>query len=222
MPSHPGHTVTSTHAAVPGSRPPDVPERPRQQPDAQAAINDDAALMRRVGKGDVAAFEAVVVRYWAEIKLYVLHLAHDPDLAEDIAQEAFAQLWRIRARWVGRGSVRMWLLRSARNAFFSDCRKRQVRDAWAQRAEGRPRPVAPTPLMQAEQAELRGAIREAVDQLSPRRREAFSLVHLQGLSYRQAAGIMEVREQTVANDLQAAIGELREALEDFGREFRED
>jgi len=173
---------------------------------------DEAEIMRRIAAGDVAAFELIVQRYWAELKLYVTHLAQDRDIAEDIAQEALARLWRARSRWAGKGSVRIWLLRTARNAFVTDLRKRRVRDAWVRGSRGRAQSLEPSPLAQVERAELRTAILEGIALLSPRRREAFTLVHLQGLSYREAAEIMEVRQQTVANYLQAAITDLRETL----------
>ncbi len=171
--------------------------------------------MQRVAEGDVAAFEGLVRRFWGEVKLYALHLAQDPDLAEDLAQDAFAQLWRARTRWVERGSVRVWLLRTARNAFLSQQRKRRVREAWAESADARTAPPRPSPLALAERSEARSAIRKAVAGLSPRRREAFTLVHLQGLTYREAARVMDVREQTVANYLQAAVSELRDRLANF-------
>jgi RNA polymerase sigma factor (sigma-70 family) len=75
--------------------------------------------------------------------------------------------------------------------------------------------AARTPLEDVEALELRAAIQRAVWKLSARRREAFVLFHLQGLSYREISGIMGVRPQTVANYLQAAVGELRILLSDY-------
>ncbi|HWV57975.1 MAG TPA: sigma-70 region 4 domain-containing protein, partial [Longimicrobiales bacterium] len=68
--------------------------------------------------------------------------------------------------------------------------------------------------------ELRVAILAAAERLSPRRREAFTLVHIHGLSNREVAEIMDVRPQTVANYLQAAIADLRVALKPFFPSFQ--
>jgi RNA polymerase sigma-70 factor, ECF subfamily len=177
--------------------------------------SDETELMARVRDGDRDAFEAVVDRYWSHILVYARSMTRDGDAAMDITQEAFLRLWQRREQWVQTGSVRIWLLRTVRNLTISEQRKWKVRNLWATRASAEGVTLPRTPLQDAETRELRQAINEAVEKLSPRRREAFTLFHLQGLSYREIAEIMEVREQTVANYLQAALADLRESLASF-------
>jgi len=179
---------------------------------------DDAELMGRVRHGDEAAFAAIVERRWRGVLLYARQLAQDIDAAEDLAQEAFASLWQHRRRFRG-GSVQVWLLRTIRHQFVSRQRRGRTHARWVatQAVHGRSGPR--TPLQDLEAGELRIAILEAVATLSPRRREAFTLVHLQGLSNREVAEIMDVRPQTVANYLQAAIADLRTALKPFFPSF---
>src|SRR5690606_22603202 len=99
----------------------------------------------------------------------------------------------------------------ARNLVISDQRRWKVRAQRAVDVAEEYRRVR-TPLEVTEATELRIAIRKALRRLSPRRREAFTLFHLQGLSYREISGIMGVRSQTVANYIQTAIAELRVLL----------
>ena len=74
------------------------------------------------------------------------------------------------------------------------------------------RTVQLIPVLEAAQYDLERAMQRAIDALAPRRREAFTLFHLQNLSYREIAEIMEVQPQSVANHLQAALADLRVAL----------
>jgi RNA polymerase sigma-70 factor, ECF subfamily len=171
--------------------------------------------MERVRKGDTHAFEHLVERFWKRTLLYARNLTGDQDGALDVTQEAFARLWKKRAEWEPSGSVRNWLLRTARNMVLSEQRKLRVRSAWTAQAPEEAGALPPTPLQDLERTELRQAIIEAVQRLPARRREAFTLFHLQGLSYRETAEIMMVREQTVANYLQAALGDLRVSLAPF-------
>lgn len=182
---------------------------------AEGADSEATELMQRVGQGDVRAFERLVDRFWEPTVIYARHLTGDPEQAFDVAQEAFTRLWERRTRWVVSGSVRVWLLRTSRNLIISDQRKWKVRKLWATRGgeTGARRPS--TPLEDTETRELRAAIDRNVRALSPRRREAFTLFHLQGLSYQEVAEIMEVRPQTVANYLQAALADLRVSLAGF-------
>jgi RNA polymerase sigma-70 factor (ECF subfamily) len=189
---------------------------PRIGPAAPVAAEcDEAALMDRVREGDVAAFEELVGRVWGRTFAYARHLAGDRDRAYDIAQEAFTRLWERRAEWRPTGSVVVWLLRTARNLVVNDQRKWKVRSRWERRAPHEAMPTPRTPLQELEGEELRVAMQRAIDALSPRRREAFTLFHLQELSYREIAEIMEVQPQSVANHLQAAIADLRVALGPF-------
>jgi RNA polymerase sigma-70 factor, ECF subfamily len=184
-------------------------------PNERVIDQEDIDLMAAVQCGDEDAFERLVEKLWGRTLQYARALTGDRDRAQDVAQEAFARLWKKRSAWVPTGSVRVWLLRTAKNVVLSEQRKANVRWAWVLRVSREDVRSPPTPLQEAERSELRSAILDAVDKLSPRRKEAFVLFHLQGFSYRETAKIMMVREQTVANYLQAAVGDLRIALAPF-------
>lgn len=192
-----------------------MPNRSRASASSDPASLDDRQLMLRVSKGDEEAFDRLVATHWSPTVAYARGLAADGDAAVDVAQETFVRLWQTRAAWKPTGSVRVWLFRTARNLCISEQRKRTVRARWTARQSAtdvqRPR----TPLQAAESGELRRAMMDAIEELSPRRREVFTLFHLQDLSYREVAAVMGIREQSVANHLQAAIGQLRHSLRSF-------
>jgi len=171
--------------------------------------------MERVSRGDVQAFECVLERYWSGTLLYARQLTYDPEQASDVTQEAFVRLWERRSKWVASGSVRLWLLKTVRNLIITEQRKGKVRSIWAARVRAGESATPPSPLEETANHELHEAINVALRELSPRRREALTLFHLQGLSYREVAEIMNVRAQTAANYVQAAIGELRISLAHF-------
>ena len=167
--------------------------------------------MCRVREGDVAAFEALVDKYWSRTLIYARHLCGASDRAYDVTQETFSRLWATRESWTPTGSVRVWLLRTARNLVLGDQRKLKIRMKLAFLVEQEYRAVR-TPLEETENRELRSAITRAIRRLPERRREAFTLFHVQGLSYREISGIMGVRPQTVMNYVQAGIADLRVML----------
>jgi RNA polymerase sigma-70 factor (ECF subfamily) len=195
--------------------PESTPEHQRTTSPADADSRDDRQLMARVSKGDAAAFDQIVQAHWQDTVSYARGLVNDADTAGDITQETFVRLWQARRTWKPTGSVRVWLFRTARNLSISEHRKRSVRARWAASQPTvelhRPR----TPLQSAENEELRRAMADAIAHLSPRRREVFTLFHLRDLSYREVADVMGIREQSVANHLQAAIAQLRGSLRSF-------
>jgi RNA polymerase sigma-70 factor (ECF subfamily) len=62
---------------------------------------------------------------------------------------------------------------------------------------------------------LEDAFREALGALPPRKREVFTLARFQGLSYAEIAGVLGTSPQTVANQMSAALQQLRVALRSF-------
>src|SRR5687767_15988724 len=123
--------------------------------------------MERVREGDVAAFEEVVEKYWSRTLIYARHMCGDSDRAYDVTQETFSRLWEVRSSWTLTGSVRVWLLRTARNLVVGDQRKLKIRTRLAFLISQEYRSVR-TPLQDAEDLELRGAINKAIRKLSDR------------------------------------------------------
>jgi RNA polymerase sigma-70 factor, ECF subfamily len=173
---------------------------------------DEREIMERVSADQVPAFDLLVELFWSRTFRYCRSLGCDEDRADDITQEAFIRLWERRKSWSPSGSVKVWLFQTVRNQVVSEKRKWRVRVAWATRSMDEDRPRPPTPLQEMEKLEIRQAVEHAMLILSPRRREAFSLVHLHGLSYREVGQIMNVKPQTVANYLAEALVDLRASL----------
>jgi RNA polymerase sigma-70 factor (ECF subfamily) len=168
----------------------------------------DDQLVVRLKQGDVAALDRIVERFWVAILRYTLKLLGDRDAAEDAVQETFLRLWNERAT-LRTLSVRSYLYRVARNVAFDELRKRRVRVRWltgelAQQAAAREEPE-----VAGGQTELYDAVRVAINTLPTRRREAFTLVYLHDLSYRQVAEIMRISPETVKKQITLALADLR-------------
>lgn len=180
-------------------------------------------LAERIRKGDASAFDALVGELWAQLVRYAARFFGSAEDAQDIAQEAFVRLWEQRARLDPAHSIRAYLYQIARNLAINETRRRETFGRIAAR-QVEPAPRSPTPATDLDEAELRAVVRDAIDALSPRRREAFVLAHLQGLAYKEAAEVMEISPQTVANQISAALADLRGTLAPYlgehGRESR--
>jgi RNA polymerase sigma-70 factor, ECF subfamily len=197
--------------------PPDQLAMRNLPPPADPSDRDgnEVELMARLRWGDADAFGELMERYWERTFRYALQLQGDADRAYDVAQETFARLWEKGRVWEPSGSICGWLLRTARNLVITEQRRGKVRMRWRSMVAREPASHPRTPLQDAEREELHLAILRAVERLSPRRREVFVLFHLHHLSYREIEKILDIRHQTIANHLQAAVVELRAALAPF-------
>lgn len=179
------------------------------------SIGADHELMRRLRFDDTTALDELMALFWEDLVRYAWRIVDNVDDAEDIAQRAFLQLWRRRYQLEHRGAgVRSYLLRIARNLSLNERRHRLV----IRKAGPRLRemvPHQPTPAEITEGTELQAAVLSALEALPPRRREVFALIRFHGLSYREAAEVMGISSQTVANQLSAALAELRRSLRKY-------
>jgi len=176
----------------------------------------DRDLMARLAAGDADALDLLIARHWTAVAGFAVRSTGDADEAEDLAQEAFMALWAGRKGWAADSHPKALLVRMIRNRMINENRSRQVRrrsETKIRRIETARRP--PDPAQSFEGRELERAFREALDSLSPRRREVFELARFQGLSYAEIADVLGTSAQTVANQMSAALQALREALNTF-------
>lgn len=86
--------------------------------------DEDLALCRRAAAGDRAAFGMLVAGHERPLRAFLARVA-GPDLAEDLAQEAFLKAWRFADRYDGLSRYSTWLTRIAWRCFLDGVRKRR-------------------------------------------------------------------------------------------------
>lgn len=172
----------------------------------------DRELCIRLRDGVRSAFDELLKREWSSLVDYAEQFTGSADDAEDVAQRAFVRIWRRRKHLDPDRSVRALLYRTVRNLTIDVQRKSRTRRSARQRLRQTTSRTSPTPHDRLRERELRGAIHEVIEALSPRRREAFMLCRMHGLSHTEAAEVMELAPQTVSNHVTAALKQVRTAL----------
>jgi len=182
--------------------------------DGPNELERDRALIDRIRAGDTGAFDGFIQEQWKPLVYFVSQSVGNVDDAEDLAQEVFFRIWSRRRGLRPEARLRAYLFQIARNLVIDHFRKRRVRDRWARDRARATTEVDPTPetLELLTREELLAAVEAAIARLPPRRREAFTLVHTHGFSYRDAASIMGIAPQTLADQVSAALGQLRRWL----------
>jgi RNA polymerase sigma-70 factor (ECF subfamily) len=179
-------------------------------------------LVEAARGGDRAAFEQLVLRYRGRIFALALHICGCASEAEDIVQDVFMRAFVKIGGFEGRSSFFTWLYRITLNRAFNSRRDRKRRRS-VQYDDDRVRmavsvDAAGDPRLQLELRETYGLLVQALDQLSPLLRATVVLTALQGLSYREAAVVLDTSESTVAWRVHEARKQLRVAMEKLTRE----
>lgn len=157
------------------------------------------------------AFEVAFARLFderfASLYRYLDRLSGDPDLAEDLAQEAFVRLHRRREI---PNDARAWLAAVASNLFRDERRNARTRQNLLARqpAELTLGSPSPSPDNAVEQGEVKTRVRRALDGLPLRDRQMLLLRH-EGFSYREIATALGIAETSVGTMLVRATEAFR-------------
>ena len=168
----------------------------------------DPRTLDRARRGDAAAFEELVREFQADVYRFAWHLTRDRHLAEDVTQDAFLRAFRFIDGFRGDRKFGSWLFSITRNCAI-DARARQrfplVRDL-DHEVEG----SVADPSAHAE-------LDEALRSISSEHREAFLLVEVFGLTYREASDVLGVAVGTVKSRMFRARRAMCAAIDDGSR-----
>jgi RNA polymerase sigma-70 factor (ECF subfamily) len=167
--------------------------------------SSDKKLVKRVQKGDKGAFDLLVLKYQHKIINLVMRYVRDPELAQDITQEAFIKAYRALPRFRGDSAFYTWMYRIAVNTAKNhlaaqrrrpmnvelDLQDPEQYDLHAKLKE------TDTPEGVALSNELRESVERAIAALPEDLRTAIILRELEGMSYEEIAQTMECPVGTV-------------------------
>ncbi|MPZ24042.1 MAG: sigma-70 family RNA polymerase sigma factor [Dehalococcoidia bacterium] len=175
-------------------------------------------LTRASQRGDLAAFNQLVLVHQHQVFNVCLRILGDPASAEDVTQEAFLSAFRRIDTYRG-GNFRAWLLRIATNGCYDALRRKGRRpassiDALYEDSDSPPIPDTQSvgPELAAEQGEMRTAVRRALARIPDDQRTVVVLCDLQGLSYEEIAATLGVNIGTVKSRINRGRARLRELL----------
>ncbi|HXU45377.1 MAG TPA: sigma-70 family RNA polymerase sigma factor [Thermoanaerobaculia bacterium] len=169
----------------------------------------DAALLERISRGEIAAFQAFYDRYAARVTSYVRQLSRDREVIEDIVQEVFISVWRKAASYrPDRGDVSGWLYTMTRNKLVDQWRRSRETTADVGSLESRELPAIPAP-----EDELVLTVRKALTQVAPEQREAIEMAYFGGLTYEETALQLALPVGTLKSRIRAGLRAMRSVLE---------
>jgi RNA polymerase sigma-70 factor (ECF subfamily) len=181
----------------------------------------EADLLLAAQKGNLQAFNRVVLFYQDEIFALAMWILGDEDSAEEITQDTFLAAYRNLSR-SRNGPFRLWLCRSVIKACYAELRRRKSHSRQPlESISGAAEPPLPgddfsnsdaLPGKAYEGREFELQVQQALDRLDADQRVALVLVDLQDFSYQEAAQILGLPVGTVKSRLARARLQLRYLL----------
>ncbi len=172
-------------------------------------------------KGDGKAFEQIVLATESSVYNLALSLLKKKEDAEDVTQETYLRLWRAASELKLESSLKLYILRTARNLSLDLIRKNSRRDEIDtvildadgefeidiedDSADSRP---DVSYILKIEKE----AIRKSIEELPPSVREIIVLRDVEGLAYTEIAAMLGIAEGTLKSKLFRARERLRKII----------
>jgi RNA polymerase sigma-70 factor (ECF subfamily) len=196
--------------------------------DILSSDTSDGVLLRQIADGDQEAFEVLVRRYQAPLFNFIRRYIKDYELAHDILQHVFFQLYLHVAKLSANLStlrtkepVKSWLyqvawnrcmdeLRRKRPLLFSELELGNDDEDWSF-LEMIPDP-RPLPEEIAERSDLQRSLYEAIEALPSKFRRIVFLRYTSGLTFLEIGEMLNIPQNTAKTYFQRARPLLRIAL----------
>ena len=183
---------------------------------------DEPALIRDAKRGDLDAFNRLVLEYQDMLYNTAYRILGDPAHAADATQEAFISAFHRLTSYRG-GSFKAWLLRIVTNACYDELRRQKRRpttplEPLTENDDEMETPrwladSAASPEQQVETLELEQAIQNCIEALPPDFRAVVILTDMQGLDYQEVAAALKKPLGTIKSRLARARLRLRDCLQ---------
>ena len=185
------------------------------------ASDTDQQLVQRAQRGDLRAFDLLVLKYQGRIGALVSRYIADAGEVEDVTQEAFIKAYRALSKFRGDSAFYTWLYRIAANAAKNHLvakGRRPGADATIEDAEafddGGLVSEMSSPEAMAMGDELAAVVEQSLQALPEEIRAALTLRELEGLSYDDIAEVLGCPVGTV----RSRIFRAREAIDEQVRQ----
>ena len=178
----------------------------------------DESLMISITKGDKRAFDEIYNRYSGPLLGYFISkLWRDREKSEDFVHDIFAKIIRKPESFDPTRKFKTWLYSVANNMCKNEYKKQEVRKNTTSGLDGHYTltDTSVNVMSEVQDSQFREEFDSSLDALDEKHKEVFRLRHINGLSIKEIADVMEISDGTVKSRLFYATKYLASSLKDF-------
>jgi RNA polymerase sigma-70 factor (ECF subfamily) len=175
---------------------------------------DLAELLRSCGRGDQTAFAQLYDATSSRVVGLAVRVVRDRAQAEEVAQEAFLEIWKTSGRFdPGKGSPLGWLLTIVHRKAVDRVRSAEASTRRDTTYHHQNQPVEHDSTAEAATASLEARrVRGALQSLTPVQREALELAYFGGYTHTEVATMLELPVGTAKTRIRDGLIRLRDTM----------
>ncbi len=168
-------------------------------------------LSRRLAESDRKAFQELFEEVNVTLIRFCWRFTKDEDTSRDIVQDVFVKIWEKRTTLDPDKSLLALMYTMVRNKALNLSRDSHYSDGIE--ADDVAIEDTPAPDEHVDFEMLEEHVRQWIDSLPPRRRQAFTLSRFEGLTHAEIATVMNLTPRTVNTHVMLALRDLRTKLQ---------
>jgi RNA polymerase sigma-70 factor (family 1) len=172
-----------------------------------------AELQQRIFQNDQTAYKELFELFYNKLFRLAFIITKSRELSEEIVSDVFIGIWRRRENVLAINNLRLYLYVSVKNTSLNYLAQ-LTKTGFVSLEELDFEPLQPfsNPEQMLVTKEMNQRLYKAIQSLPPRCRMIFKLVKEDGLSYKEAATVLNLSVGTIDNQLVLAIKKLSKAL----------
>ena len=185
--------------------------------DMQPHIEKDRKLWQAYVNGDDKAFAQLYELYVESMFYYGLHFTELRDLIEDAIQDVFVNIYANRTKLKHIENVKVYLYVSLKNRLFAlfDKDSKYFHLDSMEPVFFAENSVEDNYIDLETDMEMKRAIRQMLQILSPRQREVVYYRFVEGMLYDEICELMQINYQSVRNLIHRSVNKIRETFLDY-------
>lgn len=164
-------------------------------------MTDESNIVKRLNRGDEAAFELLFNNYKERLYLFAIKLVKSDELACDIIHDVFVKVWEIRVNIDHNSNFSSFLHTICKNLIFNLLKQASRREALKLEIIQYTSQNQNTLEEDIYFREYEIIANEAVNQLPPRRKEVFQMCKVEGKTYNQTASDLGISRDAVKDHI---------------------
>ena len=158
---------------------------------------DDQRQLERAANGDREAIGVLFQRHHKRVFHFVRRFVSDVEVAEDLTNDVFIEIWQKASSYEGRSKVSSWLLGVARYKALSEIRMRKPVHSKSEQILDTLEDDADDPEMVVQKRDKGAAIKRCMKTLSRDHRVILELIYYQEKSIEEVSEILDIPKNTV-------------------------
>lgn len=164
-------------------------------------------------EGDESAFKKLYEIHAPQLFKFGLKISREQWLLKDVIQELFIELWDKRNRLSDPENIGNYLIISFRNKLYKKLKQQSKIEGFDSNSNEFIQDSAEVLwVLDEDENKAKSLLKEAIDQLSIRQKEAIHLKYFNGLSSKEISEILEMNVQSVSNILHRALTALKKKI----------